>query len=162
MNRRHRWSKEEENWIRTHLPLPYKEMALLISAEFQFVCTVNMIKIVISRRRIRPKRMVPVGTERVVNGIAQIKISEPDTWKSKHQLVWEQENGPVTPGNVVIFANGDRAKIEIENLMLVSRSELMIMNKQSLITSSAAATRVGLTIAKVILTTASLRKGVRV
>lgn len=41
--------------------------------------------------------------------------------------IWEQANGPVPKGMVVAFINGD--KCELENLMLISRPELLNLNR---------------------------------
>jgi len=79
------------------------------------------------------EQLQPVGAERVTkDGIRQRKIKSDGQphrrWKSIHQIVWESENGPVPKGHLVVFKNGDRSDIHIENLELITRSENMRRN----------------------------------
>lgn len=85
-----------------------------------------------------PANRKPLGTERICSkdGYVLIKVAERDPhtgfstrWKHKQVHMWEQENGPVPDGFVVIFKDGDMLNIEPENLMLISRAELLILNK---------------------------------
>ena len=81
----------------------------------------------------RPFNWVPVGSERISSdGIRQRKVSDtgfpPRDWQSMHSLIWIKANGPIPPGHLVAFRDGDRANIVLENLELVSRGELMLRN----------------------------------
>lgn len=49
-------------------------------------------------------------------------------WRFVHVLLWEEHNGPVPAGHVVVFVNGDRRDIRIENLELLDRRDLMKRN----------------------------------
>jgi hypothetical protein len=100
----------------------------------------------------------PVGSERRTtphrrDGYYQIdvKIADPNVWKAKHLLVWEAAHGPVPPGHVLLFADQDRENCTLENLILVSRRELAVLNKRSLISDDADLTSTGLNVAKLIL-----------
>lgn len=96
-----------------------------------------------------PKNYMPVGSERV-NGddYVDIKIADPNKWRGKHLLVWEKYNGrTVPPGHVVIFGDGNRRNFVPDNLILVSRGQLAIMNKRGLIQNDAELTRTGLIVA---------------
>ncbi len=80
-----------------------------------------------------PQTWVPVGSERIgKDGILQIKISDtgygPRDWKSAHSILWESCFGPVPPGHLIIFKDGIRKNIFIDNLELVSRAENMRRN----------------------------------
>lgn len=86
-----------------------------------------------------PPNRKPLGSERVdkKDGYILIKIAERDPHtgfpvrhKHKHVYVWEQDNGPVPEGMVVAFRDSDRLNIEPENLMLVSRAELLRLNQR--------------------------------
>jgi len=75
-------------------------------------------------------------TERTtVDGYVEISVPErnPHTgaatrFRLKHVWLWEGEHGKVPPGHAVIFKDGDRMNCVLDNLMLVSRSELLSMN----------------------------------
>jgi len=76
----------------------------------------------------RPATWVPVGSERVTcDGIRQRKVSDtgytPKDWESVHKLLWEEHNGPVPKGHMVVFKNRNREDIRLENLVLLSRAE---------------------------------------
>lgn len=95
-----------------------------------------------------PQTWKPVGTETVrSDGYTWVKVAEPNKWREKHLIIWEAENGPVPKGYVVIFADGNRLNITLENLLLISRKELAVMNKRGLISVDAELTKVGITIA---------------
>lgn len=53
----------------------------------------------------------------------------PRRFKAKHVWLWEQKNGPVPDGHVVIFSDGDNRNFDIDNLVLLSRLELLRLNK---------------------------------
>lgn len=77
-----------------------------------------------------PANHRPVGSERVsVDGYTEVKVADPNKWRMKHVIAWETVNGPVPKGHVVIFADGNRGNIEIENLLLVTRGQLAVMNR---------------------------------
>jgi hypothetical protein len=86
-----------------------------------------------------PANRNPLGFERIdsKDGYILIKIAEqdpytgfPTRYKHKHVHIWEQAHGrPVPEGMIVAFRDSDRRNIEPENLMLISRAELLRLNK---------------------------------
>lgn len=67
-----------------------------------------------------------VGSERVnVDGYIEIKVAEPNRWRLKHRLIWEQVNGAIPKGFNVQFKNHNRKDCRIENLYLISKAEQM-------------------------------------
>lgn len=101
-----------------------------------------------------PVQHRPVGSERVnVDGYIEIKVEEPKKWRLKHNVVWEQHNGEIPKGSVVIFLDGDKLNISIDNLKLIKRSELLIMNQYNLYGANAETTEVATSLAKLIDTT---------
>ncbi len=50
----------------------------------------------------------------------------------------------------MIFGDGDKLNCNIDNLILVSRSELLIMNRNKLIKNDSVLTKVGVNIAKLL------------
>lgn len=103
----------------------------------------------------------PIGTEkwksnhkdRKDEGFLYVKVADgkkQHNWKQKHRLIWEEANGPIPKSHKVIFADGDRTNIQLNNLILVSNSEMLIMNRRSLIFEDQEITKTGSVIAKVI------------
>ena len=85
-----------------------------------------------------PPNRKPIGSERIdsKDGFVLIKVAEKNPWtrfltryKHKHRHVWEQENGPVPKGMVVAFKDGHRTNCDLENLMLLSRAEMLTLNR---------------------------------
>lgn len=80
----------------------------------------------------RPHTWRPVGSERWAEGYLQRKVTDtgytPRDWRQVHVMLWEAEHGPVPQGHAVVFLDGDRRNIRLENLELVSRAELMRRN----------------------------------
>jgi hypothetical protein len=80
-----------------------------------------------------PANHKPVGSERIsVDGYIEMKIAEPRRWQQKHRVIWEAENGAVPKGYVVIFADGNKLNCSQDNLVLISRSQLSVINKVGL------------------------------
>lgn len=114
----------------------------------------------------KPWNYKPVGTERInTDGYVEIKIADPKKWKAKHIILWETANGPVPARHVVIFADGNKLNVALDNLLLISRRELAVMNKRGLIANNAELTKSGVTIANIYLKIGDRkknRKGVRI
>ena len=60
--------------------------------------------------------------------------------------------------SVIIFADGDKTNLSIENLICVSRKELRVLNQCRLISPVPELTKTGLNIAKIRIKLAELRK----
>ena len=68
-----------------------------------------------------PHNYRPVGSERCnVDGYWEVKVADPKTWKLKHVLLWEEVNGPVPKGHCVVFLDGDKNNLSLDNLALIS------------------------------------------
>jgi hypothetical protein len=95
-----------------------------------------------------PSNYRPVGSDRInVDGYIEIKVADPRKWKGKHVVVWEEQNGPVPKGYVVIFGDGNNRNFDLNNLLLVSRKQLATLNKKGLIQNDADLTRTGIIMA---------------
>ena len=71
----------------------------------------------------RPHNALPIGTELVKDdGYLWVKLAEPNVWKQKHRLIWEEHNGPIPEGGLVVFRDGDRMNTDISNLALIDKS----------------------------------------
>ncbi|HRF06306.1 HNH endonuclease signature motif containing protein [Accumulibacter sp.] len=75
----------------------------------------------------------PIGTERITrDGYLERKIHDglprQSRWRAVHLLLWEEANGRVPPGHAIAFRDGDKRNLDLVNLHLVSRAELMRRN----------------------------------
>jgi hypothetical protein len=83
-----------------------------------------------------PHTKLRLWSERINrDGFIEISIPErnpytgaPTRFKHKHVWLWEVKNGPVPKGHAVIFIDGDPQNCVEENLMLVTRAELLSLN----------------------------------
>jgi len=103
------------------------------------------------RKGHRPHNAVEVGTEVIIDGYTKVKVGEPKAWKFKHVMIYEAAYGPVPEGHVVIFADQNKRNFKLDNLLLVSRGELAIMNNKKLIFCKKDLTKTGKTIASVLM-----------
>ena len=81
-----------------------------------------------------PPNHRPVGSERInVDGYVEIKVAEPNKWRAKHRVVYEEYHGEeVKKGEVVIFLDGNRLNFEVDNLIKLTRAELVRYNQDHL------------------------------
>ncbi len=76
-----------------------------------------------------PHNHKPIGHERVdKNGYIEIKVKEPNVFKSKHRLIYENHHGKIPKGYNVIFIDGNNRNFNINNLKCISNAELMAKN----------------------------------
>ena len=72
----------------------------------------------------------PVGTEIVDSyGYIKVKVAEPKTWRFKHHLVWEQHHGKIPKGHIIVFRDGNKQNLDINNLALISKALNLKMNQ---------------------------------
>jgi len=99
-----------------------------------------------------PMNHKPIGSERIcVDGYTWVKVKEPKTWREKHRIVYEEHHGPIPKGHAVIFADSNRQNFGPDNLILVSRGELAVMNTKGLITKNAELTKSGVATARLLM-----------
>ena len=92
------------------------------------------------------------------DGYILIKIAKPNKWVRKHRWIYEQKFGAIPENCVILFADGDKSNLSIENLICVTRNELKILNQCRLISSVPELTKTGLNIAKIKAKLYELRK----
>ena len=89
---------------------------------------------------ILPANSKPIGYERINrDGYTEVKVrmrkSRPncnDNFVLKHRLIWEQTNGPIPDGYIVIFKDGDKSNFNLDNLMLITKAENAVLNQSHL------------------------------
>lgn len=97
-----------------------------------------------------PKNYRPVGSEHIDSyGFVSIKTADPDHWRLKHHVVWEQKNGALPKGSIVIFADGDKRNFTPDNLIALTRSEFCYLREHKLLSDDAETNKTAVLIAKV-------------
>ncbi len=92
------------------------------------------------RKGIAARNWRPVGTILTDGeGYQRIKIREAQPgeaygfgncriWPFLHRHLWATSHGPIPPHHAVVFINGNKSDVRIENLQLLTRGELMARN----------------------------------
>uniref|UniRef100_C6E6S5 HNH nuclease domain-containing protein n=1 Tax=Geobacter sp. (strain M21) TaxID=443144 RepID=C6E6S5_GEOSM len=83
-----------------------------------------------------PPNRTRLWTERISkDGYIEINVPErnphtgfPTRYRLKHAWLWEMSNGPVPAGHALIFKDGEKQNVDLDNLLLVTRSELLSLN----------------------------------
>jgi hypothetical protein len=84
-----------------------------------------------------PPKAAPIGALRLCDGCLQRKVANHPggnhlRWRSVHELVWIEANGPVPAGHLVVFKPGRRTTqlehITLDAVELVSRADHMRNN----------------------------------
>lgn len=70
----------------------------------------------------KPYNYKPVGSTRCINkGYTEIKIADPNRWQFLHRHIWEKAFGQLSRHEVVVFKDGDKTNIQLDNLEKVTR-----------------------------------------
>lgn len=81
-----------------------------------------------------PVNYRPVGSERIDrDGYIIVKTADPNIWRPKHVVAWEKEHGPRPKGMVLLFLDRNKQNVDLDNLRLVSRQQMAILNKRKLL-----------------------------
>lgn len=109
-----------------------------------------------------PKSHLPVGSEVIrSDGYLQVKIAEPNVWRLKHLYVWEKVNGPVPKNQCLLFRDGNKQNVDLDNLVLISRRKLVILNNRNLLQNDRDINDTALLVADLIIATADKKKNMR-
>lgn len=99
----------------------------------------------------KPYNTTPVGTVRKkADGYFWEKVGEGRfDWKQLHILLWQRAGRVLPDGHILIFKDGNKENCVLENLMLITRAENAVMNKNGLRFSVPEHTETGNLIAKI-------------
>ena len=76
-----------------------------------------------------PPNHRPVGSERISkDGYIEVKVEEPNKWRLKQRVVYEETKGKIPEGCPIIFLDGNKRNFDIDNLKCITRSELLYLN----------------------------------
>lgn len=85
---------------------------------------------------IMPANRRPIGAEKLRDdGYWWVKIKDGclnANWMLKHRKIWEEANGPIPEGAIIIFADGDRDNFSLDNLKLIDRRQHVRLNQLGL------------------------------
>lgn len=80
-----------------------------------------------------PKNCKPIGTERVVKGgYISVKVAQPNIWKSKQRLIYEQTYGPIPENHIIIFKDNNKRNFSPDNLMAITKKQNAVLNHERL------------------------------
>lgn len=77
----------------------------------------------------------PVGTERIDrDGYVIVKVQDDGPWhkrwRPKHKVEWEKVHGEIPKGYVLIFLDGNKQNITMDNLKLVTQGQNLQLNRK--------------------------------
>ena len=174
---RYKWTDTELDYLRQIVKDRYIfEIAELMSIKFGYEFRKSQIKSIMAKHKItnNMKNKVPKGTEPWnkgiklgnshihnlknvgdeyinSNGFTMIKLDNPIRWVHKHRYIYEQAFGEIGKNNVIIFLDGDKTNLSLDNLYCITRKQLMKMNQNNLFYSDPELTKVGIEVAKLML-----------
>ena len=77
-----------------------------------------------------PRNHKPVGHERItVDGFVEVKTQEPNVFELESRIIYQDNFGEIPKGMIVKFIDGDTMNFDPSNLTLMSRSELLALNR---------------------------------
>lgn len=80
----------------------------------------------------KPHNWKPVGTEIIsTDGYRKVKVAEPNVWEFIHVKAWEESNGKIPEGMVIVFKDGNELNCSIDNLEIITRAEHLQLNKHN-------------------------------
>lgn len=149
----------------------HKEITILFNKRFNIDRTESSIKSAMQENGMKldstgrfekgnlPGNTLPLGVEIMrEDGYLYVKIENPNVWKQKHRIIWEQHNGPVPDKHVILFGDGDRLNFDIDNLILASKAQVLQLNRYDLIQEDPDLTKTALIIADMHLKIGEVKK----
>lgn len=137
----------------------YRELAKQINRTFGTAYTREQVKGYCYSRNLHNDFSIskPIGSEKTyADGFSFIKVRDQpiildcrENYELKHHYIWKQAHGPIPPGHVLIFLDGDKTNCSLENLQLVTRAEHIEMIRNKLRFSDPERTKIGVLIAKI-------------
>ena len=152
-----KWGEEYIEYLReiargrTH-----KEITVLMNDKFDYQFNLRQIRNLMYRngivsntvKGIKPKPGNSIAIHR--NNYIKIK-AEDGKWIPKHRYIYEEHYGSIKEGNYVIFLDGDTTNFSIDNLMEITKEQLLYINKCKLKYNNAELTRAGIAIANLMI-----------
>jgi hypothetical protein len=154
-NIRRELTKEQVQFLKDNIKgKRLKEITKLFNDYFNTSLTTTQIKSHAHYRKLKmevPNSIgLPVNTERLENDYTAVKIliGKQKNWKRKHNLIWEQANGQIPKGHIIIFADQNKSNFSLDNLVLISKGELVRLNKAGMIFNDPELTKTALAVVR--------------
>ena len=177
MRKNHKWTDKEISYLIKIAKGKYlSEIAELMSEKFNYPFRKTQIKSAMTKHKIKnnmkskvPKGLTPwnkglkmgnshihnlksVGDEYInSDGFVMIKLDNPARWVHKHRYIYEQAFGEIPKDKVLIFLDGDKQNLSLDNLKCISRKQLVKMNQNKLFFNNAELTEAGSELANLML-----------
>ena len=84
-------------------------------------------------------------------GYTMIKVDNPIRWVQKHRYLYEQTFGEIPKDKALIFLDGNKQNLNLDNLKCITRKQLIKMNQNKLFYNNAELTRAGSELANLML-----------
>ena len=174
---RYKWTNTELEYLRQIVKDRYIfEIAELMSIKFGYEFRKSQIKSIMAKYKItnNMKHKVPKGTEPwnknlkignshihnlkntgdeyiSSNGFTMMKLDNPTRWVQKHRYLYEQQFGEIPRDKVLIFLDGNKQNLNLDNLKCITRKQLIKMNQNGLFYNNAELTEAGSELANLML-----------
>lgn len=160
MKKRHKWTKEQLDYLREGCKTYSRpEMAERLNKKFGLNLTPTQVRTATAIHNIpytvAPRyNRLPVGEERMSAGYVYVKVDETGIhkkdWKLKQRIVWERAHGVIPEGHSLIFLDRDPTNCSLDNLMMVTTHEILILNRLGLLSEHAEINLSAIQIARVL------------
>jgi hypothetical protein len=128
--------EQKEFLIKCGGELSTKELAKALNEKFQTNHSDGSVRTVAKKLGVRKSKNCrtrfcaesgePLGSEKIIAGYKYIKVSKSNggfykDWKRESTIVWEQHNGEIPNGYMVVMLDGNKLNTNIENLCMISK-----------------------------------------
>ena len=153
-----KYTPEHKQWLKNNMG---KASSFVIAEKFNAVfgttLTANRIRTLASKWQISPgKYTAPYSlySEKTMSdGYVYVKIKTKGSrknryWKVKHRWLWEQTNGKIPKGMIIIFLDGNKNNIVLENLAMITKAEKVKLAQYGLISNNRELTLAGIAVVR--------------
>ena len=177
MSKIYKWTETELEYLREIAEGKYiSEIVELMSKKFNYPFRKTQIKSAMTKHKIKNNmkckvrkgtkpwnKGIKIGNSHIHNlksigdeyinsdGFVMIKLDNPVRWVHKHRYIYEQAFGEIPKDKVIIFLDGDKTNLSLDNLHCITRKQLMKMNQNNLFYSDPELTKVGIEVASLML-----------
>lgn len=137
-----------------HEGVPYSKMADMVNQRFGTSIPTKSFRWFYQNNKLRcgvywsGKKAAPGSVSQKKDDYQYIKMDD-GRWRLLHHVIWERAHGPIPNGHKVTFIDGDIQNVSIDNLMVVTNAEQMILARDNLRFDDPQLNKTGILIAKI-------------